>query len=173
MNPERVAELLTELRSLLHDDKSDPVQEFLLTTYHAAGEKVLFSEFYDRFISTLQTAERYEWTKRKLSKNLRRYRKVGFSTGNKTFVFDTSFNPPAPPMPVSAPPPRPVEVIPPSRVRYVEISRGDRRFYFCDLAGKWSKTTATGLRLIGATGEQLEQFRARPITISDLLARYE
>jgi hypothetical protein len=47
------------------------LETFINSQCHfAPGEKILFSEFYERFLLSLDTEDRFEWSKRKVSRGL-------------------------------------------------------------------------------------------------------
>lgn len=58
------------------------------------GEKVLFTELYERFIQSLDPAERHEWGKMRVARELPSNFPYGTSTGNKRCVGNLSFDRP-------------------------------------------------------------------------------
>jgi hypothetical protein len=61
----------TYKRSQSQDMSRSPLEAFIAARCYAApGQKILFSEFYDRFIESLDDEDKFEWSKRKVSKSL-------------------------------------------------------------------------------------------------------
>lgn len=71
-----------------------PLESFIKEcTYPVAGEMVLFSEFYDKFVEWLQPEERYLWSRVKVSRALPVDHPSGAYTGNKKFIANLSWEP--------------------------------------------------------------------------------
>ena len=76
------------------DMQRTPLERFLKEEcFPATGKKVLFSEFYEKFIEWMDSEERYQWSKIKVSRGLPSDTPVGASTGNKRYIGNLSFEP--------------------------------------------------------------------------------
>jgi hypothetical protein len=60
--------------------------------FPAPGEKVLFAEFYEKFVAWLDPEERYQWSKIKTSRGMPSDTPVGAATDNKRFIGNLSFS---------------------------------------------------------------------------------
>jgi hypothetical protein len=72
-----------------------PLETFINGVCHyAPGEKILFSEFYDRFTDSLDAEDRYEWSKQKVSKGLPSDTPCGSSGGkSQRYIGNLSWEP--------------------------------------------------------------------------------
>lgn len=71
------------------------LQQFIAEECHRApGEKMLFSEFFERFVEWLAPEDRYSWSKQKVGRELPPELPVGTHTGNKRFIGNVSWTPP-------------------------------------------------------------------------------
>jgi hypothetical protein len=59
--------------------------------YEVPGAKVVFSEFYEKFIETIDPSERHEWGKMRVARSLPSHFPYGASTGNKRCIGNVSF----------------------------------------------------------------------------------
>ncbi len=63
--------------------------------HYAPGEKILFSEFHEKFIRSLENEERFDWSKTKVTRGLPSDRQSGASGGNnQRYVSNISWKPP-------------------------------------------------------------------------------
>lgn len=62
--------------------------------FPSSGGKILFAEFYTKFIEWLDTEERYQWSKIKVSRGMPSDTPVGAGTDNKRFVGNLLLVPP-------------------------------------------------------------------------------
>jgi hypothetical protein len=61
----------TYKRQQSQDMSRSPLETFINVKCHdAPGEKILFAEFYDRFLLSLDPEDRFEWSKQKVSRSL-------------------------------------------------------------------------------------------------------
>ena len=76
------------------DMQRTPLESFVRDQCHPApGAKILFAEFYEKFIEWLDPEERYQWSKIKVSRGMPSDTPVGASTDNKRFVGNISWTP--------------------------------------------------------------------------------
>jgi hypothetical protein len=74
------------------DMQRSPLESFLKDQcFPSPGHKVLYSEFYERFVEWLDPEERYQWSKIKVSRAMPSDTPVGASTDNKRFVGNLTF----------------------------------------------------------------------------------
>jgi len=74
------------------ESNKNPLEEFIDEICHpVAGEKVLFKDFYTRFVESVSAFEQASWTKRKVRQNVPDQFPVGVSTGGQLFVGNISF----------------------------------------------------------------------------------
>lgn len=72
--------------------KRNPVERFIQENCHAApGEKILFSEFCDRFLEWIAPDERSQWSKQKIGRELPQDHPSGVHNDNKKFVGNLSW----------------------------------------------------------------------------------
>lgn len=72
----------------------NPLEEFIDEICHAVpGEKVLFKDFYVRFVESVSAFEQASWTKRKVRQNVPDQFPVGVNTGGQLYVGNISFSP--------------------------------------------------------------------------------
>ena len=85
----------TYKRRQSQDMSRTALETFINTSCHyAPGEKVLFSEFYDKFIMSLDDVDRFEWSKRKVSRSLPSDTPSGASGGKgQRYVGNVSWEP--------------------------------------------------------------------------------
>jgi len=85
----------TYKRQQSQDMARSPLETFInAKCYQAAGEKILFSEFYDKFLLSLDTEDRYEWSKQKVSRSLPSDTPSGASGGRgQRYVGNLSWEP--------------------------------------------------------------------------------
>jgi hypothetical protein len=60
----------TESKRMTQESNKTPLEQFLDTCFKVDGAKILFSDFYDRFCSSLESDERAVWTRRRLGHEL-------------------------------------------------------------------------------------------------------
>ena len=71
-----------------------PLEQFIAEgTRHSEDEKILFSEFYERFREWLPEEERYQWTRHKVSRGLPDSLPTRTGVGNKLFILNVSWKP--------------------------------------------------------------------------------
>jgi hypothetical protein len=71
-----------------------PLETFIKEQCHPApGQRILFAEFYERFVKWLDPGERYDWSKIKVSRSLPSDTPCGAGTDNKRFVGNLSWTP--------------------------------------------------------------------------------
>jgi hypothetical protein len=71
-----------------------PLESFIREQcYPAPGQKILFAEFYEKYINWLDPAERYQWSKIKVSRGLPSDTPSGASNDNKRFIGNLSWTP--------------------------------------------------------------------------------
>lgn len=62
--------------------------------HHAPGEKILFSKFYEKFVESLDTEDRFDWSKQKVSRGLPSDTPSGASGGKgQRYIGNLSFSP--------------------------------------------------------------------------------
>lgn len=85
----------TYKRQQSQDMARSPLEAFIQVKCHPApGEKILFSEFYDRYLKSLDAEDQYEWSKQKVSRSLPSDTPSGASGGNgQRFVGNLSWDP--------------------------------------------------------------------------------
>ena len=67
------------------------LKRFVSEMYRVRGARVLFADFYERFLDFVPEHEHYFWTKQRVSRYLRRIAKVGNGRANKLYVYGLSF----------------------------------------------------------------------------------
>jgi hypothetical protein len=76
------------------ENNREAIDQFILENCFALpGEKILFSEFFDRFQDWLAPEEKHAWTRRKVSKSLPHGHPSGVHTDNKKFIANLSWEP--------------------------------------------------------------------------------
>jgi phage/plasmid-associated DNA primase len=85
----------TYKRQRSQDMSRDSLEAFIHdNTHYAPGEKILFSDFFDKFIEWMDTSERFEWSKTKVSRALRSDTPSGSAGGkNQRYVGNLSWEP--------------------------------------------------------------------------------
>jgi len=74
------------------ESNRDPLEEFFAETcYTVPGEKILFKDFYARFVESLSAFEQASWTKRKVRQNIPDRFPVGNNTGGQLYIGNLSF----------------------------------------------------------------------------------
>jgi hypothetical protein len=83
----------TYKRQQSQDMSRSPLETFINVKCHTApGEKILFSEFYDRFILSLDPEDRFDWSKQKVSRSLPSDTPSGASEGrSQRFIGNLSW----------------------------------------------------------------------------------
>jgi hypothetical protein len=77
--------------------KRHPLEQFILENCHAViGEKILFSEFCDRFLEWITPEERSKWNKHKIARELPQNYPSGVHTENKKYIGNLSWEPKQP-----------------------------------------------------------------------------
>ncbi len=89
----------TYKRQRSKDMSQDSLQVFTKEVAHyAPGEKILYAEFYEKFITWMDTSERFEWSKAKVSRALPSDTPGGASGGkNQRYIGNLSWDPPKDP----------------------------------------------------------------------------
>lgn len=85
----------TDKRRTSMETSRTALESFINSSCHyAPGEKILFSEFYDRFIESLDTEDRFDWSKQKVSRGLPSDTPSGASGGKgQRYIGNLSFSP--------------------------------------------------------------------------------
>jgi hypothetical protein len=85
----------TEKRKRSQEMHRSPLEMFIAEQCHyAPGQKILFAEFFERFMKCLDPAERFEWSKPKVSRSLPSDSPSGASGGgNQRYVGNLSWDP--------------------------------------------------------------------------------
>jgi len=85
----------TEKRQRSQEMQRSPLETFIAEQcHHAPGEKILFADFFERFIKWIDPAERFEWSKSKASRSLPSDTPSGASGGgNQRYVGNVSWEP--------------------------------------------------------------------------------
>jgi hypothetical protein len=74
------------------ESNRDPLEEFFAESCHMVpGEKILFKDFYARFVESLSAFEQASWTKRKVRQNIPDRFPVGNNTGGQLYIGNLSF----------------------------------------------------------------------------------
>lgn len=74
------------------ESNRNPLEEFIAEVcYDVSGEKVMFKDFYNRFVESLSAFEQASWTKRKVRQNISDQFPVGRSTGGQLHLGNLSF----------------------------------------------------------------------------------
>jgi hypothetical protein len=72
----------------------DPVQHFIIEHCHdVPGQMILFAEFYERFVESLQDDEKYQWTKIRVSKAIPDKYPTGAHGANKKYIGNIAWEP--------------------------------------------------------------------------------
>ena len=79
------------------NQQRDPLSRFLQEEcHHVSGERVLLTEFYDRFSEWLIAEQSEQWSKQRILRCLPPDYPVGIGGGNKKFIGNLSWEPKAP-----------------------------------------------------------------------------
>jgi hypothetical protein len=74
------------------ESNRDPLEEFIAESCHKVpGEKVLFKDFFAKFVDSLSAFEQASWTKRKVRQNIPDDFPVGLNTGGQLYIGNLSF----------------------------------------------------------------------------------
>jgi len=99
----------TDEKAQAAESNQDPLQTFIAEScYEVPGEKVLFSDFFDRFKASLSAFESTEWPKRRVRQGLPVNLPMGKSTGGQIYIGNLSFKP---------------KIVPPDTPKYVLAGR--------------------------------------------------
>ncbi|MGA2061682.1 MAG: primase-helicase family protein [Thermoguttaceae bacterium] len=81
----------------VQERRRDPLEQFIAENCHAVvGEKILFSEFCERFLEWLAPEDRGQWSKQKISRQLPQDFPSGAHTQNKKYIGNLSWEPKQP-----------------------------------------------------------------------------
>ena len=82
----------TKEKRLIQESRRSPVERFVAELgFITPGERILFSEFCDRFLDWLPEEEQNRWGKQRIAKGLPGECPVGIATGNKKYVGNLSW----------------------------------------------------------------------------------
>ena len=74
------------------ESNRNPLEEFIVESCHEiSGEKMLFKDFYARFVESLSAFEQASWNKRKVRQSIPDCFPVGLSTGGQLYIGNISF----------------------------------------------------------------------------------
>ncbi|HVU88127.1 MAG TPA: hypothetical protein VHD36_12480 [Pirellulales bacterium] len=78
----------------LADAKTSPIVEQFIAAecYEVAGAKILFTDFYARFLRSLVKSERREWTRTRVAKAIPARFPYGRHTGNRRYIGNLSWH---------------------------------------------------------------------------------
>ncbi len=82
----------THNKSRAQELRRNPVEQFILENCHAVlGEKVLFSDFCERFMEWITPEEKSKWSKQKIGRELPQNHPSGVYTENKKYIGNLSW----------------------------------------------------------------------------------
>ena len=94
----RLPVVATDSKKRAEESARDELEQFIASECHIVnGERVLFSEFYQKFYEWLALESRYIWSKQKVSKAMPLSIPVGTGAGNKSYIGNLSFTAPTEP----------------------------------------------------------------------------
>ena len=92
----RLPVVATASKQRAEEAQRDLLQQFIAEeTFAAPGEKVLFSEFYEKFQQWLPEENRYQWSKQKVGRSLPANLPVGAHTANKRYIGNIAWEQPS------------------------------------------------------------------------------
>jgi hypothetical protein len=86
----------TYKKSQSQEFSRSPLEIFVNARCHEApGQKILYSEFYDKFIESLDEGDRFDWSKQRVTKSLPSDTPSGSSGGkSQKYIGNLSWDPP-------------------------------------------------------------------------------
>ena len=94
----RLPVVSTDSKKRAEELSRDALEQFIAEECHKVpGEKVLFSDFYQKFYDWLSLEDRFTWTKQKVSRALPADIPCGAGAANKRYIGNISFTAPTEP----------------------------------------------------------------------------